>query len=189
MRIRFKCLVAVIACSAFLSCGSKTKTFDVSERRPERGTRIVQEPETFVNAFAAASESIRARRDAERRFVEASVWLDAAAHHPAPDHAAGGTRKAAPAAASTFSPVHASVDVWTCIATAETGGVPAPGPTYWTVYGVVTDIIEDYGTTEEQAAIFGMTASLQTQLDVVSRFAADHGFGGWGQLTKQKCGL
>lgn len=78
---------------------------------------------------------------------------------------------------------------WPCISNAETSNVAAPGPVYWTVFGVVTDVIEDYGTPDEQAAIFNGTASYQTQLDVVSRFAALHGFGGWGTLTKQKCGL
>lgn len=76
-----------------------------------------------------------------------------------------------------------------CIATAETGGEPAMGPTYWTVYGMVVDIIEDYGTPAEQAAVFSGTASAWQQYDIASRFAADHGFGGWGVLTKQKCGL
>lgn len=79
--------------------------------------------------------------------------------------------------------------VWACIANAETGGVSAMGPTYWTVFGMVTDIIEDYGTPAQQAAVFGGYADFGTQLDIASRFAADHGFGGWGYLTRQKCGL
>lgn len=79
--------------------------------------------------------------------------------------------------------------IWACIGEAETGGVAAMGPTYWTEFGMVTDIIQDYGTPEEQAAVFGGYASFGQQLDIAVRFAADHGFGGWGYLTRQKCGL
>ncbi len=79
--------------------------------------------------------------------------------------------------------------VWICIANAETGGVPAPGPTYWTVYGVVTDVVTGWGTPEEQAAVFGGYATPGQELDIVTKFAAQEGFGGWGVLTKEKCGL
>lgn len=78
---------------------------------------------------------------------------------------------------------------WVCIADAETGGVPASGPTYWTVFGVVSGVVTEYGTPAEQHDIFTDTASFGEQLDVVTRFAAVNGFGGWGVLTRQKCGL
>ena len=63
------------------------------------------------------------------------------------------------------------------------------GATYSTAFGMVNDIIYEYGTPEEQAAVFSGTATPEQQIDIASRFAADHGFGGWGVLTKQKCGL
>jgi hypothetical protein len=78
---------------------------------------------------------------------------------------------------------------WPCIAVAETSNRPAMGPTYWTEYGVVIDIIEDFGTPTERAAIFGGYADDVTRWRPVTRFATAHGFGGWGTLTKQKCGL
>lgn len=91
--------------------------------------------------------------------------------------------------AAVSTPVGVPADRWACIATAERGGDPAMGPTYWTEYGVIIDVIEDYGTPEEQAQIFGGTANAATRLAPVARFAAENGFGGWGELTKQKCGL
>ncbi len=87
------------------------------------------------------------------------------------------------------SAITSSGDVWECISIAETGGDPAMGETYWTEYGVIVDVIEDYGTPDEQAAIFNGTADAATRLAPVARFAADNGFGGWGELTKEKCGL
>jgi hypothetical protein len=78
---------------------------------------------------------------------------------------------------------------WPCIAIAESGGTPIMGPTYWTEYGVVVDIIEDYGTPSERQAIFGGYADALIRWRPVERFAKANGYGGWGVLTKQKCGL
>lgn len=78
---------------------------------------------------------------------------------------------------------------WVCIANAETGGRPAMGPTYWTVFGMVTGVITGYGTPAEQAHVFAGTATWSEQLDIGVRFASVNGFGGWGWLTRQKCGL
>lgn len=79
---------------------------------------------------------------------------------------------------------------WPCIAEAETGtDWSMHGSTYSTAFGLVNDIVEDYGSPEEQAAVFSGTATAEQQVDIASRFAADHGFGGWGVLTKSKCGL
>lgn len=100
-----------------------------------------------------------------------------------------GSGTTSPSSADTPAAPISSGGPWVCIANAETGGIAAMGPTYWTVFGMVVDIIEDYGTPAERAHVFGGTATLSEQLDIATRFAADHGFGGWGWLTRQKCGL
>ncbi len=88
-----------------------------------------------------------------------------------------------PAPAAASSP-------WACIAEAETGSDwSMTGGTYSTAFGLINDIVEDYGSPEQQQAVFSGTASPETQIDIASRFAADHGFSGWGVLTKSKCGL
>ncbi len=80
--------------------------------------------------------------------------------------------------------------VWSCIANAETGGdFTMHGSTYSTAYGIINDIVYEYASPEVQARVFSGTASASEQLDIVTRFAADHGFGGWGVLTREKCGL
>jgi starvation-inducible outer membrane lipoprotein len=79
---------------------------------------------------------------------------------------------------------------WPCVAVAETGrDVTMHGSTYSTEYGVVNDIVYQYASPEVQARVFAGTATEAEQTDIVARFAADHGTGGWGTLTKQKCGL
>lgn len=78
---------------------------------------------------------------------------------------------------------------WLCISQVETGGIPAMGPTYWTSFGLVTGIIEEYGTPEQQAAVFGGYASFTQQLDIAVRFAEANGFGGWGWRTREVCHL
>lgn len=79
---------------------------------------------------------------------------------------------------------------WICIANAETGGdVTMHGSVYSTAFGMINDIIYQYGTPQQQADIFAGRGSFAEELDIASRFAADHGFGGWGVLTREKCGL
>ena len=79
---------------------------------------------------------------------------------------------------------------WSCIAAAETGtNWHMVGSTYSTAFGMVNDIIRQYGTPQEQADVFSGTASPSEQVDIASRFAAQNGFGGWGVLTREKCNL
>lgn len=172
MPLRRQLVVAVLALSCALSCGSKSKTFDVSIRRPEVGPNV----QTSVNVVAAASRAIgQQRRDA-------FIWA-----------AAGPKEQPESIAQEPSVPVAASLaqsDVWACIAQAETGSdYTMTGSVYSTAFGMINDIIYDYGSPEEQAAVFSGTASKETQIAIASRFANEHGFGGWGELTKQKCGL
>jgi hypothetical protein len=132
-----------------------------------------------LNAFAAGNEAAKDRLRSQRAF-----WL-AAVQAKNNQPSIPGASPAAPtaAAANPSSP-------WDCIAEAETGSdYTMHGSTYSTAFGMVNDIIYQYGTPEEQSAVFSGTATKAQQIDIASRFAADHGFGGWGSLTKQKCGL
>jgi hypothetical protein len=79
---------------------------------------------------------------------------------------------------------------WPCVAEAETGSDwTMHGSTYSTAYGIVNDIVYDYASPAVQRKVFSGTASPWEQTDIVRRFAADHGTGGWGWLTRQKCGI
>ncbi len=132
-----------------------------------------------LDVAGAATLALKVRADDQAKFLLASV------PPPAPP-----VQDPARHDLTTYNRTVAGIDgVWSCISIAETGGDPAMGPTYWTEYGVVIDVIQDYGTPAEQAAIFGGTADAATRLAPVARFAAENGFGGWGELTKQKCGL
>lgn len=108
---------------------------------------------------------------------------------------ADSTPQAVPVATPASSTVassnaSASSGPWSCIAEAETGSDwTMHGATYSTAFGMVNAIIYEYGTQDEIAAVFSGTASAAQQIDIASRFAAQHGFSGWGVLTKQKCGL
>lgn len=96
------------------------------------------------------------------------------------------------AAVETPPPVSPTTSggVWACIANAETGGdVSMHGPVYSTAFGMINDIVYQYGSPAQQADIFSGNGTFAEELDIASRFAADHGFGGWGYLTREKCGL
>lgn len=80
--------------------------------------------------------------------------------------------------------------VFACIANAETGGDETMhGPIYSTAFGMMNEIVTDYGNPEVAARIFAGQGTFSEELDIAVRFVADHGFGGWGVLTKEKCGL
>lgn len=168
---------------ALTGCGSKT--FDSVE--VTRGPSVGIPRPQIVNTFRAGSMAIGQRR------ADAFTWLGAIHNEEQP---------VASEPRSVTTPHHASPvvtvaparlvqsDVWACIAEAETGSDwTMHGSTYSTAFGMVNDIIEDYGTPEQQQAVFSGTASQVTQIDIASRFAADHGFGGWGELTRKKCRL
>lgn len=130
------------------------------------------------NAIAVADEGIRRWRN------EQVVFLVAASHNEEQPHRHREPRSDSQSVAATNS------SPWDCIAEAETGSdYTMHGSTYSTAFGMVNDIIYDYGTPEEQTAVFNGTATKETQIRIAAAFAADHGFGGWGELTKQKCGL
>lgn len=136
---------------------------------------------TYASAFGAADLAIGRRRQ------ELTAWVVAAAEEQPP-------RPVEPSSTTTPNPVVSAATTpsspWDCIALAETGrDWTMHGSTYSTAFGMVNDIIYEYGTPEEQAAVFSGTATPEQQIDIASRFAADHGFGGWGTLTKSKCGL
>lgn len=154
-------------------------------RNANRDPRL-PDPVTF-RALARRRDDLEA---AHRWFVGLAAWayIAGAAAADSPTMTPPGLRGRPPVAAAPVGPVTRG-GPWVCIANAETGGVAATGPTYWTVFGLVTGVVDEYGSPAQQAAVFGGTADLATQLDIAVRFAADHGFGGWGVLTRQKCGL
>lgn len=139
-----------------------------------------------VNAVAAASRALLLRR--QLAFIVGSVH---AAEQPPPSFPVEPRSVVTSPTVTTAEPTSLTQsDVWACIAEAETGSdYTMHGSTYSTAFGMVNDIIYDYGTPEEQQAVFSGTASKEQQIAIASRFAGEHGFGGWGKLTKQKCGL
>lgn len=188
--MRRRLALALALALLLLGCGTAPTTTtkevtvrtDVSRRVAATGNS----PDPFERALAG-----QVYLDALTRAAAAArAWLAALPPPPPPVIVAyhTSTPEVVPVAAPVTTPP-ATGGVWACIANAETGGVPAPGPTYWTVFGMVTGIITEYGSPAQQAAVFNGTASFATQLDIATRFANDHGFGGWGWLTRQKCGL
>ncbi len=128
--------------------------------------------------FASAVAAARVRENPPSPLVEP---VRASPAPPEPDSAP---------AATTPEVQPATGGVWACIANAETGGdFTMHGSTYSTAYGIINDIVYEYASPEVQARVFSGTATASEQLDIVTRFAADHGFGGWGYLTREKCGL
>ncbi len=180
-------MVALSTFAAFLSgCGTHPSEISVRHQEPHLQVQDVNAWATGDAAsrlqlrsivFASAVAAARVRENPPSPLVEP---VRASLAPPEPQSAP---------AATTPEVQPGTGGVWACIANAETGGVPAPGPTYWTVYGVVTDVVTGWGTPEEQAAVFGGHATPGQELDIVTKFAADEGFGGWGDLTKTKCGL
>ncbi len=80
--------------------------------------------------------------------------------------------------------------IYACIGSAETGlDYTMHGSTYSTAFGLVNEIVTDYASPEVAARVFSGTATASEELDIVVRFTNDHGFGGFGYLTRQKCGL
>jgi hypothetical protein len=138
----------------------------------------------FVNPDRAADMALKERN------VEVFTWV-AGNGLRAKEQPVGVSSE--PSSVTTPPPVvtvPATSSLWDCIATAETGGdYSMHGSTYSTAFGMVNDIIYEYGTPEEQSAVFSGTATKAQEIDIASRFAADHGFGGWGALTRQKCSL
>lgn len=174
-----RAVAVLLAFSSGLSCGSKPEFVVV---RPIHQTREHSMRSQFANTTEAADEAIAARDRAVFAWVAASqVKVQPLPTDPSP----------------VTPPVHSGVTVaaapsspWDCIAEAETGSdYTMHGSTYSTAFGLVNDIIFEYGTPEEQSAVFSGTATREQEIDIASRFAADHGFGGWGALTRQKCGL
>lgn len=120
---------------------------------------------------------LRACTPAQRRFLHA--WL-AALHEQAVQRFL-----------AAYSPwPHVVGGPWDCIAQAETSSNwQMVGSTYSTGLGVVNDIVYQYGTSREQHDLMSGTGTRDETIAVVARFTAIHGFGGWGVLTKEKCGL
>jgi hypothetical protein len=182
MSFRRKVQVGGTILLAFLSgCGSlRPKTFDVSIRRPVR--QETMHSQRFANPLSAADTALL------HRALEEFAWA-AAYRAPEPEKEQPVSVTSTPSLSSGVTEA-AGQSVWDCIAEAETGSdYTMHGSTYSTAFGMVNDIIYDYGTPEEQQAVFSGTASKETQIAIASRFANDHGFGGWGELTRQKCGL
>lgn len=173
MRVPSRAAAVILAFSFSVSCGSGIVKVEV---KPVKVVGM----STSVNAFAAGSEAVLARRR------DAFIWASAY-HAPEPVREQPVPVTSLPTPASEVTD---ALGPWACIAEAETGSDwTMHGSTYSTAFGMVNDIIYDYGTPEEQQAVFSGTATREQQIDIASRFAADHGFGGWGELTKQKCGL
>ena len=104
--------------------------------------------------------------------------------HPAARPSVSGLPTADPTLATATS-----ID-WHCVAVAETGAdFTMHGPVYSTAYGVVNSVVTEYASPAVAARVFAGTATEAEQTDIVARFAADHGTGGWGVETKRKCGL
>ncbi len=164
MRLRALVLVA----AALTACGTP-QHLEVKKATPQ-----------MHSSFSAWATGDAALQLSRYRLALFAAAVSAVQPEPAPASPEVAPPDLPPAAASP----------WPCIAEAETGSDwTMHGSTYSTAFGMVNDIIEDYGSPEQQAAVFSGTASPETQIDIASRFAADHGFGGWGELTKQKCGL
>ncbi len=160
-------------------CGRGEPPFHLSVRPVE----TMQHSQRFANSFSAGSAAVLIRRANE------VAWL-AAYHVPEPVREQPVPVISSSSSTAQYGGVTDAAGPWACIAEAETGtDWSMHGSTYSTAFGMVNDIIYDYGTPEEQAAVFSGTASAETQIRIASAFANDHGFGGWGELTKQKCGL
>jgi hypothetical protein len=180
VRLRRLCLVSLSTCVLVLTGCGHPKSFNEVQVQQPRGPKQMQQS---VNALSAADEGIALRHRDEIAFIEAVAWNHAVQPLPSITDPPVVLLPDAPVQATVSSP-------WDCIAAAETGAdYTMHGATYSTAFGVINDIVYQYGTPDEQRQIFSGTASKETQIAVVSRFTAQHGFGGWGVLTKQKCGL
>lgn len=174
--------VALIAITA--GCGSKPKTFNVKSVKQELAPMRTVSPDVY----AAADVALAFRKAADEQFVMAVISAEQREQQRVE---AVKLQVRVDRDASTRPPAAASSsDVFACIANAETGNDwTMHGSTYSTKYGLVNDIIRDYGSPEVQARVFSGTASDAEQLDIVRRFTGEHGFGGFGSLTRQKCNL
>lgn len=180
--------VALIACTAVLiSCGSTATTSSVRVAPTPQAVAVSKDARKSNaiirgNAAIAVSPNVWAAGDLTV-LRSALVFVASIPAQP-------------PESTTTLIPppevqvVAGSGSLWQCIAIAETGGNwSMHGSTYSTAFGMVNAIIFEYGTPDEQKHVFAGTATPDEQIDIASRFAAQHGFGGWGQLTKRKCGL
>jgi len=132
-----------------------------------------------TNTFGAAGLALAVRAENDRRFILAVA-----------EAAAKEVRTPPPSEAVASVPTGSGGVNWACVADAETGSDwSMHGATYSTAYGMINDIVYEYASPEVQQRVFSGTASPAEQTDIAARFAADHGTGGWGSLTRQKCGL
>lgn len=164
-----------------VSCGQASTHVEVQAKQPEVRLGREHTPNPVAAADAALwTGAIRAAQwvEAQKR-AEAVRWkLESAQSQIITPQVPSDSTASAPSYP------------WDCIANAETGGDwSMVGSTYSTGLGVINDVVYQYGSPQEAKDIMSGQASKQEQIDVVSRFTAIHGFGGWGYLTKQKCGL
>lgn len=145
-----------------------------------------------VNTWAAADAAVSQQLAVYVFTVRAAAAVQAREPHPHEEQPESTVTPILAVAAATSPPISppSTGGVWACIANAETGGdVTMHGSVYSTAFGLMNQIVTDYGTPEVAARIFAGQGTFAEELDIATRFAADNGFGGWGERTKQKCGL
>ncbi len=177
-------VVALASFTAFLtSCGQVSSRIEVSLKDVHLSHTQVS-PNVWLAGNLAADRQLRSYIFASR--VAASISENSS------DIPTSGSSEptSVPTPPSEMAGVGAATSPFPCIAEAETGtDWTMHGSTYSTAYGVINDIVYEYASPDVQARIFSGTATPAEQTDVVARFAADHGFGGWGERTKEVCGL
>lgn len=163
--------LVVVLCVVGGGCG-RPKTFDSVRVVRLQPPIVLAAPEPRApSAIGAANLALAVRSEDQQRFI---LVMATASESRTPPH----------------SEVVVSAVDWPCVAEAETGSDwSMHGATYSTAYGMVNDIIYEYATPDVQQRVFSGTASAAEQTDIADRFAADHGTGGWGARTREKCGL